>query len=247
MKNKKPIVSIIIPCLNEKGVVNILLDQLLTQKDDRIEIIAVDNSSDDGTDKLLKSYEKYGVKVVLKVPRGVSKARNAGAKIASGKWLLFLDADTTLQPEFINILMDEINSTNITQLSLPYASASHKLLFKFIVWFVKHYERVNFKLRKAANMVGSALLVHASSHEAINGFNEKINSGEDMDYSHRMFDKFKLAKYLKQPYVYFSPRRFENGGLKKVAWQYLKSEVIRWFGKKPKDYEGYDFNNHKMR
>lgn len=91
--------SIVIPTLNEAAVIGERLDQIATS-DLVAEIIVVDGGSIDGT---VACAERPGVRTIIgPVGRGVQLA--AGAKVATGSWLLFIHADTKLGPGWANVI-----------------------------------------------------------------------------------------------------------------------------------------------
>ncbi len=239
-------ISVIIPCLNEVGVVNSLLDQLVAQKNILVEVIAVDNSSDDGTFKLLKSYESEGVIVVGDVPRGVAHARNAGAKKAHGKWLLFLDADNQIPENFVNEILGVVNANqNIELAAVAYRAKTKNVGFKFLTWCGQKYQRLSSRFGKAPIVPGAFTLVIKSLHEKVGGYNEIMKYNEDFDYSKRIHKLGANYMAIKKPFVYFSTRRLENGGWHKMIKVYIKAELSRMRGKQydPKE---YDLSDHKM-
>jgi len=102
-------VSIIIPAYNEERHIAACIESLLKQEcSDVIEIIVVNNASRDGTAKILSDYAaKHPEKIrVINLNRnlGPGGARNLAAKIARGEILIFLDADMTFPPDFIEKL-----------------------------------------------------------------------------------------------------------------------------------------------
>ena len=100
---KQPILSIIIPVLNEATIIQSILSRL--QDDVVIEIIVVDGGSRDNTFELAQA---EGVQVILSPQRGRANQMNAGAEVATGDILLFLHADTQLPPDYLNIIKDTL-------------------------------------------------------------------------------------------------------------------------------------------
>jgi len=94
--------SIIIPAFNEAAGIGRCLQSIrsavgsgsLPAAD--IEVIVVDNNSTDATARIAR---EHGAAVVFEPINQISRARNAGAWLASGDWLVFLDADTQLSPQ----------------------------------------------------------------------------------------------------------------------------------------------------
>jgi len=87
------LVSVIIPTYNRKKWVSKAIDSVLGQTYKDIELIVVDDASDDGSYEYFQ--QKYGSKIILLQIEhgGVSKARNAGLEVAKGEWIAFLDSD----------------------------------------------------------------------------------------------------------------------------------------------------------
>ena len=97
--------SIIIPAFNCAGWIRATVESCLAQTRRPVEIIAIDDGSTDETGSICAEFAG-AVRYVKVANGGVSRARNIGAKIASGKWLLFLDADDILMPEAAERLVD---------------------------------------------------------------------------------------------------------------------------------------------
>ena len=93
--------SIIIPAFNEERLIARCLQSISTSLADNLqpgftsEIIVVDNNS---TDKTANLARQAGAQVVFEPINQIGRARNAGAAKATGEWLLFMDADSVLNP-----------------------------------------------------------------------------------------------------------------------------------------------------
>lgn len=109
-----PSVSIIVPIYNvEKQLtrcVNSILEQTLTN----IEVILVDDGSPDNCGDICDEYEKKDkrIRVIHKKNGGLSSARNAGAKIATGEYIGFVDSDDWIEKEMYQKLYKIGSSTN---------------------------------------------------------------------------------------------------------------------------------------
>ncbi len=87
-----PRFSVIIPAYNAAGTLARAIDSVLTQTWPAFEIIVIDDGSIDATAAVAASYGEK-IRYLRQDNAGVSAARNHGARIASGDWLAFLDAD----------------------------------------------------------------------------------------------------------------------------------------------------------
>lgn len=103
-------VSVIVPVYNAEKYLRQALDSILKQDYPELEIILVENMSEDGSMKICQSYEKAHKEIRLfrEKKRGMGDARNTGLKRATGKYICFVDADDYLPDEkiiakFINI------------------------------------------------------------------------------------------------------------------------------------------------
>ncbi|MBP7330727.1 MAG: Poly-beta-1,6-N-acetyl-D-glucosamine synthase [Firmicutes bacterium ADurb.Bin373] len=100
-------VSLIIPCKNEGQNVRMTLDSLFAAAPvNRVEYIVVDDGSIDGCCNFIQGSNKYsGVKLVSSAGLGVSRARNMGAAIARGEYLIFCDAHITVPADWPDSLV----------------------------------------------------------------------------------------------------------------------------------------------
>lgn len=100
--SKKPFFSIVIPTLNEEKYLPLLLGDLSKQTFTDFEIIHIDGSSEDKTVKQAQAYSRrLLIQTQIVKKRNVAFQRNAGAKLAKGEWVIFMDADNRLPIYFL--------------------------------------------------------------------------------------------------------------------------------------------------
>lgn len=111
METGNPLVSIIMPCLNEEKAIGICIEKIknvCSESNINVEIIVSDNGS---TDNSVAIAESMGVKVVHQPLRGYGNAYLKGFANAKGKYLIMVDADDTydfnLIPQFMEKLINE--------------------------------------------------------------------------------------------------------------------------------------------
>ena len=99
-------VSVIVPVYNVELYLEKCLNSLVNQTLEDIEIICVDDGSTDSSSDILKSFaEKYSkIKLVTKTNGGLSSARNAGIRVAQGKYVGFVDSDDWVSIDFFEKL-----------------------------------------------------------------------------------------------------------------------------------------------
>lgn len=94
-----PLVSVVIPSFNRANVVSRAIRSVLSQTYQNIEIIVVDDGSEDETACALSKFPE--ITVVTQDNRGVSAARNAGIATSNGELVAFLDSDDEWLPDKI--------------------------------------------------------------------------------------------------------------------------------------------------
>lgn len=90
--------SIIITFHNQREFIQDALESALSQLNGECEIIVVDDASTDGSAEIMKQYADKVKVECLDVNRGACGARNRGAALASGEYLVFLDGDDAFLP-----------------------------------------------------------------------------------------------------------------------------------------------------
>lgn len=97
---QEPFVSVVIPTRNRRPYLRRTLAAVLAQRGVRIEVVVVDEASDDDTQDFLQQLEDARVKVVRhERALGVAAARNSGITHAGGDWLAFTDDDDLWAPD----------------------------------------------------------------------------------------------------------------------------------------------------
>jgi GT2 family glycosyltransferase len=94
-----PPVSVVVPVYNGGAAFRRCLDSLASTRPPPIEVIVVGDGDTDGSSELAES---LGMRVLrLAGPRGPARARNAGARVARGEIVFFVDADVCVRPDAI--------------------------------------------------------------------------------------------------------------------------------------------------
>lgn len=104
-----PIVSVIIPVYNTEKYLRQCLDTVIAQTLKEIEIICIDDGSTDRSLEILHEYQERDNRIIILTQqnKGGGAARNAGLKIAQGKYLLFLDSDDFFEKDMLEKSYDK--------------------------------------------------------------------------------------------------------------------------------------------
>ncbi len=107
-------ISVIVPVYNVEAYISKCLDSIINQTFKDIEIICVNDGSTDGSRKILEEYKNKDerIKIIDKENGGLSSARNAGMKVATGNFLSFIDSDDWVELNMLEKLYDNITSLN---------------------------------------------------------------------------------------------------------------------------------------
>lgn len=105
-------ISIIVPVYKVEKYLDRCINSIINQQYKNLEIILVDDGSPDNCPKMCDEWAKKDarIKVIHKTNGGVSDARNQGLKMATGKWVAFIDSDDTIEQCFSEFIEFAIKS-----------------------------------------------------------------------------------------------------------------------------------------
>jgi len=109
------LVSVVVPTRNNERTIEACLTSVRRQTHPAVELIVVDNSSEDSTWSVA---QRLADQVVLAGPER-SAQRNKGIELARGEWVLWLDSDMVLPPETIAQALSTAKSTGALGIALP--------------------------------------------------------------------------------------------------------------------------------
>jgi GT2 family glycosyltransferase len=105
MQTPNHLVSVTIVTYNSQPFIQRCIDSVLAQDWSPVEVIVVDNASSDRTSSLLESYRDR-IQVILNPDnRGFTAAQNQAIRLAKGNWILALNPDVRLAPDFVRLLL----------------------------------------------------------------------------------------------------------------------------------------------
>lgn len=109
-----PLISVIIPVYNNDSYLEECLTSVINQTYSNIEVITVDDGSEDESLFILEQFRSTDtrVKVLRQKHKGVSVARNAALDVATGKYILFVDSDDFIERDTIEKLVLLLERTN---------------------------------------------------------------------------------------------------------------------------------------
>ncbi|GHA01596.1 glycosyl transferase [Arenicella chitinivorans] len=195
--------SVIIPTYNraetlERAVASVLAQDYLT-RDSEVEIIVVDDGSDDGTAEFVRS--RFPCVQLLQQPnRGVSAARNRGLDIACGEWIALLDSDDEWLPHKLSTQMNVLADTGLSVCHTEEIWIRHG---RRINQMNKHQKQGGWIFEQClplCAMSPSSIVIHRSVFETVGRFDENLPACEDYDLWLRVAAGFEVA-YVAQPCI----------------------------------------------
>lgn len=108
-------VSVVVPVYKVERYLHRCVDSIIGQTLENLEIILVDDGSPDGCPEICEYYSRLhkNIRVVHKNNGGLASARNAGMRVAMGKYLYFIDSDDWIEPETIQELYELAEKTQV--------------------------------------------------------------------------------------------------------------------------------------
>jgi glycosyltransferase involved in cell wall biosynthesis len=168
-----PLVSIIIPAFNEQNVIERLLLSINNQTYKNTETIVIDDNS---SDKTLEVAKKYTKKAYKQKHAERSVQRNYGASAATGKYLLFLDADMELTPKVVEQCVQVAEkSLNVGCVVIPETPVARSFWEKIKAFERDLYNKFGDEFTDAARFFPKTVF------NEVGGYDEKITGPEDWD------------------------------------------------------------------
>jgi glycosyltransferase involved in cell wall biosynthesis len=228
--------SVIVCTLNEEKRIGDCLKSINKQKfSGSFEVIVADGNSEDKTIEIAKN---LGAKTIIEKVRRIAAERDAGAKIAQGKYFLFTDADAIVPENWIQENFDffEKNSEVVGQ----YGS----VFFSDVSAFEKKTSRIIMPLFMGLmgaigmhNPIGSNISARKTAFEKIGGFDTSFVTCEDLDLFRRLRKTGKI-KLNSKSFVEVSARRVKAWGYFYFIFFHLKNSVnFYFFNKASRKYE----------
>ncbi len=215
--------SVVIPTLNEEKYIGTLLNSLFKQTIKPKEILVVDGGSVDQTCQFIK--DNYPSVKVIKGKKPVGCQRHLGGEKARNEWILFMDADTLVEKDFISGVTKIIKTNKFDIACFWYESSSDQ---KVIKNFYKVFNHLFYMTQeKVASGAGMCIMVNKNHFKSIGGFKPLVF--DDLEFIRRGA-KFGKFKFFKEPKVYVSDRRFKKYGVFRTICKHILMAGLFIFG-----------------
>ncbi len=215
----QPYFSIIIPCLNEEKTLPFLLKDIRKQFWKDYELIVVDGMSTDKTREIVVS--SSNIKLLESTVRNVSIQRNMGAAKATGKYLIFFDADTRIPAYFLTGLAYQIQYSRADMFTCWATVAENKRQNKMVASLLNMGMELG-KFVDNPEVVGAMMGFKRKVFKALKGFNADITFAEDVELCKRGFERGFRFELFRNPRYIYSLRRYHAEGTIAMLQTYAK-------------------------
>jgi glycosyltransferase involved in cell wall biosynthesis len=176
-------VSVVVPAYNEEKLLAATLGSIREAARSfealgwETEIIVCDNNSTDGTAAIAR---ENGAVVVFEPVNQIARARNTGARAATGDWMVFVDADSRPTPELFAEAAERIQSGRCLAGGVTVRMDERHFLADRLtsLW--------NLVSRALSWFAGSFSFCEARAFREVGGFNEELYASEELDLSKRL-------------------------------------------------------------
>jgi glycosyltransferase involved in cell wall biosynthesis len=229
------VISFVIPTLNESKTIEETLASL-----DRFsgahEIVVSDGNSQDGTIELSRKYTNKVVVYDQPAKQTIAMARNMGAAVATGDYLVFVDADVVIRDidAFFETAFEEFRRrTRLVALTTKYRV--YPEMSTFFDRCVFTMLGLQFLLQNNVFGIGASggefQMISADAFRSVGGFNERLAAAEDMDLFRRLSRRGD-TRFVSKLTVFHTGRRAHAVGWPRLLWSWFTNSTSVFFFRK---------------
>jgi len=207
-----PLITVYIPTRNRSRLLLRAVDSVLAQDYPNVELLIVDDASNDDTQALLNAHSERDHFIVfsLRRPHGASYARNVAINHANGIYITGMDDDDALTPTRLSELVRCYQAGTWSCVASTYQEIyESKVIVRRLETGVIDYESI-----RHYNKIGNQVLTSTERLRAIGGFDSALPAFQDYDTWIRLIDQFGPAYKLSNPsylgYITHSENRISD-------------------------------------
>ena len=217
----QPKFSIVIPARNEERFIGACLESIraaATFYSDQLEVIVVLNRCTDRTEEIA---HRFGARTVREDSKNLARIRNVGAQQATGKFLVTIDADSTMTPDTLVAIDRALSSGTTVGGGVVIRPDRSSPGIRVTLWLFSIFVLIS-------RFSGGLFWCRRGDFEAIGGFNENLVSAEDVDFARRLKAYGKSARRpfstLRGGHIVTSCRKFDAFG----DWCVVRNPLLVW-------------------
>ncbi len=213
-------ISVIIPAHNEARYLRQTLNSLARQNYGWFEVIVVANGCTDATADIARGRCQ---RLIVLSRKSLGVARNLGARMAKGELLVFLDADTTLEPMALRRIAESFTRHHAAG-TIQGRPDSERLRYRLFYWLKNSAHQC--KLHPGSSGV---MICWKEHFLRVGGFDERLEVRENSHLMRRLL-AFGRYRYVADVSAVTSMRRFERRGFRQTTWLWTKVWLQSLFG-----------------
>lgn len=230
----EPLVSVVIPTYNRANIISNTINSVLNQTYSNLEIVIVDDFSNDNTEDVVKSFNDSRIKYIkhTKNSNG-SVARNTGIKSSKGEYIAFLDSDDEWFPEKIDIQLKHIlkhKEKDVVSYTQLIAHRGHAKNVSSAQEMDDGEKILDYLFINNGTIQTSTIMLDSILAKRVL-FNEKLKRHQDWDFCNRLQKQGATFTFVKKPLTVWNldyrEDRVSNGN------QYLAS--LQWLNDNKQD------------
>jgi len=224
---KNLIFSFIIPAHNEEDVIGDCINSIKSQPDKykkKYEIIVVNDGSTDKTKQIVNDYKNIKL-VDLKEGHSAAFARNRGAEKARGKYLIFLDADQTLEKDFLEKIIKLSEKENFVIAAFRVLSTKPESIFQKGWHSYRKYNQC------AAPIIKNDVYKKIKYNQELFFVEDDVIFEDYKNSGYNLFETGAIVYHIDPKYFkdYFRQRKWQGRGLVMKIFKLKKYWAFRYF------------------
>jgi glycosyltransferase involved in cell wall biosynthesis len=198
VQSRPPRVTVITPIYNNAKMIGECLESLLPQDYPDYEVIVADDGSTDNTPAEVR---KYPVKLLINSHLGISAARNAAVREATGEIIMTMDSDLKVPGDLISRMVKPLLADERRGVVMAWWDIANPrelvpaLIFRGYEYYVRNLEEPDF-------FWGYCFAIKKKIFDEIGYFDETLPLVEDVDFAYRMIEAGYTIKILKDVRVW---------------------------------------------
>jgi len=196
-----PLVSVIIPTFNRAALLPATIASVLSQSEVSVEVLVVDDGSNDDTATVVCSLRDRRVTYVRRSNAGRSEARAAGFRVSAGEYVAFLDSDDSLLPGALCAMTQKLESQpelDWVAGGIRFSDDQARTLTEGEPW-TRHPVVDLPSLVFGCPMVPSSVVMRRSAFASSGGFDKNVETAEDWDLWIRLVRTGHAFGWVRQP------------------------------------------------
>ena len=204
-----PLFSVVIPAYNAGSSISSLINKFIKQDYGRMEIIVVDDGSQDDTYTICQvlSSKHSCLTVLHQENQGVSAARNLGLQHASGDYILFVDSDDDISTEYVARICYLCEHTDADLIQMNWFEGTHQSgfidgLFGIQRGFIPLDDYIDTVLQQRVNPPWNKIYKKSIIDAYGLTFNTMLSMGEDLEFALKYLEHVSTV-YMSSDKVYY--------------------------------------------